>query len=182
MKESENVPDNFIPEWFFEQHCADLDDFEYKVDAERPEEVVDDINNDLSFSFNGGKLCMVGLSQWLLLAPDNNVEKWGQLKRVSMSADEMPEIYRIFPPDDVGSIRGYGRLEFIEQGDNDNSLMQFDIFFAPSASSKADYPIPHSFRLWLYKDLTEEYKKKYPEAGVEAVVIRYCVDDNYLTE
>lgn len=182
VKESENVPDNFIPEWFFEQHCADLDDFEYKVDAERPEEVVDDINNDLSFSFNGGKLCMVGLSQWLLLAPDNNVEKWGQLKRVSMSADEMPEIYRIFPPDDVGSIRGYGRLEFIEQGDNDNSLMQFDIFFAPSASSKADYPIPHSFRLWLYKDLTEEYKEKYPDAGVKAVIVRYCVEGSYLTE
>ena len=87
-----------------------------------------------------------------------------------MSADEMPEIYRIFPPDDVGSIRGYGRLEFIEQGDNDNSLMQFDIFFAPSASSKSDRPIPHSFRL------------KYPEAGVEAVVIRYCVDGCYFTE
>ena len=182
VKESENVPDNFIPEWFFEQYCADLDDFEYKVDAERPEEVVDDINNDQSFSFNGGKLCMVGLSQWLLLAPDNNVENWGQLKRVSMSADEMPEIYRIFPPDDAGSIRGYGRLEFIEQGDNDNSLMQFDIFFAPSASSKADYPIPHSFRLWLYKDLTEEYKEKYPDAGVKAVIVRYCVEDNYLTE
>ena len=182
VKESENVPDNFIPEWFFEQYCADLDDFEYKVDAERPEEVVDDINNDLSFSFNGGKLCMVGLSQWLLLAPDNNVEKWGQLKRVSMSADEMPEIYRIFPPDDPGSIRGYGRLEFIEQGDNDNSLMQFDIFFAPSARSKADQPIPHSFRLWLYKDLTEEYKEKYPDAGVKAVIVRYCVEDNYLTE
>ena len=25
-KASENVPDNFIPEWFFEQHCADLDE------------------------------------------------------------------------------------------------------------------------------------------------------------
>ncbi len=74
---------------------------------------------------------MVGLGQWLLLDPDNNVEKWGQLKRVSMSADEMPDIYRIFPPEDAGSIRGYGRLEFMELGDDDNSLMQFDIFFAP---------------------------------------------------
>ena len=181
-KVSENVPDNFIPEWFFEQHCADLDDFAYKVEAEHPETIATDIENDPAFSFNDGKLCMVGLGQWLLLDPDNNVENWGRLKRVSMSADEMPEIYRIFPPDDAGSIRGYGRLEFIEQGDNDNSLMQFDIFFAPSARSKSDRPIPHSFRLWLYKDLTEEYKKKYPEAGVGAVVIRYCVDDNYLTE
>ena len=175
-KVSENVPDNFIPEWFFEQHCADLDDFAYKVEADNPEVVARGIESDPAFSFNDGKLCMVGLGQWLLLAPDNNVEKWGQLKRVSMSADEMPEIYRIFPPDDAGSIRGYGRLEFIEQGDNDNSLMQFDIFFAPSAS------IPHSFRLWLYKDLTEKYQSEYPDAGVEAVVIRYCVDDNYLTE
>ena len=181
-KASENVPDNFIPEWYFEQYCTDLDDFAYKVEAEHPETIATDIENDPAFSFNGGKLCMVGLGQWLLLDPDNNVEKWGQLKRVSMSADEMPEIYRIFPPDDPGSIRGYGRLEFMELGDDDNSLMQFDIFFAPSARSKADQPIPHSFRLWLYKDLTEEYKKKYPEAGVEAVVIRYCVDDNYLTE
>ena len=32
-KASENVPDNFIPEWFFEQHCADLDDFAYKVNV-----------------------------------------------------------------------------------------------------------------------------------------------------
>ena len=32
-KASENVPDNFIPEWFFEQHCADLDDFTYKVNV-----------------------------------------------------------------------------------------------------------------------------------------------------
>ena len=181
-KASENVPDNFIPELFFEQHCADLDDFAYKVEAEHPETIATDIKNDPAFSFNGGKLCMVGLGQWLLLDSDNNVEKWGQLKRVSMSADEMPGIYRIFPPEDAGSIRGYGRLEFMELGDDDNSLMQFDIFFAPSARSKADYPIPHTFRLWLYKDLTEEYKKKYPEAGVEAVVIRYCVDDNYLTE
>ena len=181
-KASENVPDNFIPEWYFEQYCTDLDDFAYKVEAEHPETIATDIENDPAFSFNGGKLCMVGLGQWLLLDPDNNVEKWGQLKRVSMSADEMPDIYRIFPPEDAGSIRGYGRLEFMELGDDDNSLMQFDIFFAPSARSKADQPIPHSFRLWLYKDLTEVYKKKYPEAGVEAVVIRYCVDDNYLTE
>ena len=181
-KASENVPDNFIPEWFFEQHCADLDDFAYKVEAEDPVAVEDDIESDPVFSFNGGRCCIAGLSKWLLLAPDGNVEKWGQLKRVSMSADEMPEIYRIFPPDDAGSIRGYGRLEFMELGDDDNSLMQFDIFFAPSARSKADQPIPHSFQLWLYKDLTEVYKKKYPEAGVEAVVIRYCVDDNYLTE
>ena len=159
-----------------------MDDFAYKVEAEDPAAVEDDIESDPAFSFNGGRCCIAGLGKWFLLDRDGNVGKWGQLKRVSMSADEMPEIYRIFPPDDVGSIRGYGRLEFIEQGDNDNSLMQFDIFFAPSASSKSDRPIPHSFRLWLYKDLTEEYKKKYPEAGVEAVVIRYCVDDNYLTE
>ena len=181
-KASENVPDNFIPEWFFEQHCADLDDFAYKVEAEDPAAVEDDIESDPAFSFNGGRCCIAGLSQWLLIDADNNVEKWGSLKRESMSADEMPEIYRIFPPDDAGSIRGYGRLEFIEQGDNDNSLMQFDIFFAPSARSKSDRPIPHSFRLWLYKDLTEEYKKKYPEAGVGAVVIRYCVESSYLTE
>ena len=178
----ENVPDNFIPEWFFEQHCADLDDFAYKVEAEDPAAVGDDIESDPVFSFNGGRCCIAGLGKWFLLDRDGNVEKWGQLKRVSMSADEMPEIYRIFPPDDAGSIRGYGRLEFIEQGDNDNSLMQFDIFFAPSARSKSDRPIPHSFRLWLYKDLTEEYKKKYPEAGVGAVVIRYCVESSYLTE
>lgn len=181
-KASENVPDNFIPEWFFEQHCADLDDFAYKAEAENPEVVANDIESDPAFSFNGGRCRIAGLSKWFLLAPDNNVEKWGQLKRVSMSADEMPGIYRIFPLEDAGSIRGYGRLEFIELGDDDNSLMQFDIFFAPSASSKADQPIPHSFRLWLYKDLTEEYKKKYPEAGVEAVVIRYCVESSYLTE
>ena len=181
-KESENVPDNFIPEWFFEQHCADLDDFAYKVEAEHPAAVEDDIESDPAFSFNGGRCCIAGLGKWFLLAPDNNVEKWGQLKRVSMSADEMPEIYRIFPPDDPGSIRGYGRLEFMELGDDDNSLMQFDIFFAPSARSKADQPIPHSFRLWLYKDLTEEYQKKYPDAGVEAVIIRYCVEGSYLTE
>ena len=159
-----------------------MDDFAYKVEAEDPVAVEDDIESDPVFSFNGGRCCIAGLSKWLLLAPDGNVEKWGQLKRVSMSADEMPEIYRIFPPDDAGSIRGYGRLEFMELGDDDNSLMQFDIFFAPSARSKADQPIPHSFQLWLYKDLTEVYKKKYPEAGVEAVVIRYCMDDNYLTE
>lgn len=181
-KASENVPDNFIPEWFFEQHCADLDDFAYKVEAEDPVAVEDDIESDPVFSFSGGRCCIAGLSKWLLLAPDGNVEKWGQLKRVSMSADEMPEIYRIFPPDDAGSIRGYGRLEFMELGDDDNSLMQFDIFFAPSARSKADQPIPHSFQLWLYKDLTEKYQSEYPDAGVEAVVIRYCVDDNYLTE
>ena len=171
-KASENVPDNFIPEWFFA----------YKVKAEHPESIATDIANDPALSFNGGKLCMVGLGQWLLLDSDNNVENWGSLKRVSMSADEMPDIYRIFPPEDAGSIRGYGRLEFMELGDDDNSLMQFDIFFAPSASSKADQPISHSFRLWLYKDLTEEYQKKYPEAGVVAVVIRYCVESSYLTE
>ena len=181
-KASENVPDNFIPEWFFEQHCADLDDFAYKVEAEHPETIATDIEDDPAFSFNGGKLCMVGLGQWLLLDSDNNVENWGRLKRVSMSADEMPEVYRKFPPDDSGSIRGYGRLEFMELGDDDNSLMQFDIFFAPSARSKADYPIPHSFRLWLYKDLTEEYQKKYPDAGVEAVIVRYCVESSYFTE
>ena len=181
-KASENVPDNFIPEWFFEQHCADLDDFAYKIEAADPAAVEDDIESDPAFSFNGGRCCIAGLGKWFLLDRDGNVGKWGQLKRVSMSADAMPEIYRIFPPDDAGSIRGYGRLEFIEQGDNDNSLMQFDIFFAPSARSKADQPIQHSFRLWLYKDLTEEYQKKYPEAGVEAVVIRYCVESSYLTE
>ena len=182
VKESENVPDNFIPEWYFEQYCTDLDDFAYKVEAEHPETIATDIENDPAFSFNGGRCCIAGLGQWLLLDSDNNVENWGRLKRVSMSADEMPEIYRIFPPDDSDSIRGYGRLEFMELGDDDNSLMQFDIFFALSARSKADQPIPHSFRLWLYKDLTEEYQKKYPEAGVEAIVIRYCVESSYLTE
>ena len=66
-KASENVPDNFIPEWYFEQYCTDLDDFAYKVEAEHPETIATDIENDPAFSFNGGKLCMVGLGQWLLL-------------------------------------------------------------------------------------------------------------------
>ena len=32
------------------------------------------------------------------------------------------------------------------------------------------------------KALLEEYQKKYPDAGVEAVIVRYCVESSYFTE
>ena len=35
--------------------------------------------------------------------------------------------------------------------------------------------MPQSVCLWLYRDLTEVYKARFPEAGVRAVAVRYEV-------
>ena len=59
-----------------------------------------------------------------------------------------------------------------EQG-NETNYLSFDVFMGRSAKSRNVDLTPDV--AYLYKDLSEYYKNKYPQAGVKTVVVSYAV-------
>ena len=72
-----------------------------------------------------------------------------------------------------GNVFGYGKWTFsLEQG-NETNYLSFDVFMGRSAKSRNVDLTPDV--AYLYKDLSEYYKNKYPQAGVKTVVVSYAV-------
>ena len=88
----------------------------------------------------------------------------------------MPESYKILPPD--AQIVGYGEWIFLDEAETPIDNLSFDVFMGYEAKTKS---ISHARNIvYLYKDLTEYYKTKYPEANVETVVISYILSTESL--
>lgn len=80
----------------------------------------------------------------------------GYMKTISKDFTEYPDSYRLLPPE--GSILGSGEVTFIANQGYDITIPPYDGF------------INNRTTLLLYKDVTQYYRNKYPDAGVNTVV------------
>lgn len=173
-KNSDNLPPHFIPRWYFEQRCPYINpEFTYAINADKNEEIENDLITDATYRFRGMRyyLLLPLIDRWYLLDADMNTVGAGNL--IMRSKEEMvfPESYKLLKPEQ--QVLGAGHLDFVTNAVSDNPVLQYDLFICRKAHSRS--AMPRNVDLWLYKDLTDYYKTKYPEANVKAVVIRYEV-------
>ena len=97
------------------------------------------------------------------------------IKSENKDPEKLPESYKLLSPE--GNVEGFiGGWSFLDEEGNETSYPSFDVFVGHSAKSKSFNLAPNT--VYLYKDFTEHYKNKYPEAGVKTVVVSYTVGIN----
>ncbi len=174
-KASENLPPHFIPNWYFEQRCPYINpEFAYIIEADKKEDIESDLKTDATYKFGGLRyyITFSVVDKWFLLDDNMHTVEQGVLIRRSKDLTEFPETYKLLPPE--YKVAGYGELNFVKGFDLEESVMQYDAFISARPRSKSVGP--QTIGIWLYKDLTAYYQSKYPEANVNAVVIRYVVN------
>lgn len=173
-KDSENLPPHFIPNWYFEERCPYINpEFAYAIDADQKDKIENDLKTDASYKF-GGLSCYIAFTRtrkWFLLDADMHIVNQGFLISRGKEPTEFPESYKLLPPE--SKVSGYGEFNFVTDDDTEDSVMQYDVFI--SAQNRSRDIAPQNVKIWLYKDLTAYYQNKYPEANVNAVVIRYTM-------
>ncbi len=174
-KSSCGVPLNFIPGWYYEQSCVCLNaEFRHAVDADREEEIADDLESGSALSPEGLRRYIApGFKHWFLLDAEKNVAAQGVLRSERKEYGEFPEACRrLLPPE--GEVLEYMQWDFLRDAGAEGDAERYDVLVGRRAGSRS--PARESVRLWLYKDLTDYYRDKYPEAGVRAVVICHKAD------
>ena len=173
-KDSEGLPLHFIPEWFYKEHV--LPKYQYAVEADNKEVIEEDLRTnsilplDYHYFYYGHSEEYIG--KWFAIKDDTNVLGPGLIKSTNKNPEEFPDIYKILPP--KSQIRGFMGWSFLNEEGNETGYPSFDVFYG-DFQFNGDM-MPTSF--YFYKDLTEHYKNKYPEAGVKAVVISYIIAIN----
>lgn len=171
-KDSENLPPHFIPDWYFEQYLPYIDpEFAYAIDADKKEEIENDLKTDAAYTF-GGMRYYIAPGNWFLLDSEMKTVEQGTVMRRSKEATEFPESYKLLPPE--YPVVGHGQLDFVKGADPEKIMMQYDVFLGHQPQSKSVDPQTINI-IWLYKDLTAYYQSKFPEASVNAVAIRYTI-------
>lgn len=90
------------------------------------------------------------------------------IKSMNKDPEEIPDSYTMLPP--KGQTVGFMEWTFLDENGNETDYPSFDVFFGHKTRSEQTFDIAN-----LYKDLTELYKNKYPEAGVKTVVVSYAI-------
>lgn len=101
---------------------------------------------------------------------DSNMLTPTFIKSMNKTPEEFPGSYTILPP--KGNIVGFMEWTFLDEYGNETNYPSFDVFFGYAADARS---IQTPNTAYLYKDLTELYKNKYPKAGVKTVVISYAI-------
>lgn len=84
----------------------------------------------------------------------------------------MPESYKLLPPEGR-IVAGGNEWTFLDESEHPVNPLTFDVFIGYTALTKSAGPTPNTF--FLYKDLSQFYQSKYPDAGVKTVVISYTL-------
>lgn len=170
-KNTVGLPKHFIPEMFYKDKFFPV--YRYAVEADNKKVIEEDLKNnsilplDYHYLYYGYSEDYLG--KWFVIRDDTYVLGPGIIKSTKKNPEECPEVYKILPPD--SQIQGFMEWSFLDEEGSETDYPTFDVFYG-DFQLKGDM-IPTSF--YLYKDLTEKYKNKYPEAGVKAVVVSYIV-------
>lgn len=175
-KKSENLPSHFIPEWFYEERV--LPKYKYAVEADKKEVIETDLKENSIIPLDYHYLVYSGgddLLRWIAIKDDENTLGPCIIKSENKDPGKMPESYKLLPLEGHvnGSMMGWS---FLDEEGNETNYPSFDVFVGRTTKSKSFNPAPNT--VYLYKDLTEYYKNKYPEAGVKTVVVSYTVGIN----
>lgn len=173
-KVSEDIPNNFIPDWYYTEYCKTIDEnFRYYIDAEDKPAIEEDLNSNPMITFNGLH-CYIDnkWTRWFLINDNKEITMLGFIKKENKESANIPESYINLKPE--GTIQGFMEWTFImgNNPDNDENTIKYDVLICSPSKSKSYGPAPVS---WFYKDLTQYYQEKYPEAGVKAVVASYNI-------
>ena len=166
-KDSENLPLHLIPKAYYDNN-------RYAVEADNKELIEQDLKDNSLIPLDYHDMLYRGEDatlKWIALQDDNKVFGPYIIQSKSKAPEEMPESYKVLPPD--AQIVGYGEWTFLDEAENSIDNLSFDVFMGYATQTKDVDRTPRA--IYLYKDLTEYYKTKYPEANVETVVISYML-------
>ncbi len=92
------------------------------------------------------------------------------IKTRNTDYEELPDSYKLLPCD--GNVVGLMEWTFLDENGNETDYSSFDAFLGYGSKSRVMVAFGVAY---LYKDLTELYKNKYPSAGVKTVVVSYTM-------
>lgn len=173
-KDSEDLPGNFIPAWYYKDKF--IPEYSYAIDADDKETIEKNLKSNPVMPLDNHYLIYFygeGLSKWVIIDNTEQMQGKGILKQVNKNPEEFPESYKLLPLSGKGSISGYMEWTFLDESENETSYPPFDVFLVRGAQTKSEnttYITPY-----LYLDLTEYYQKQYPQAGVRTVVVSYAI-------
>jgi len=172
-KKSENLPLHFIPKSYYEN--VQFPKYRYAVDADNNQKLIEEelekkslIPLDFHYIFWRSE---DKLLRCIAIKDDNNTLGPCIVKSENKDPEEMPESYKLLPPE--GNVLGYGNWTFLDEQGNETDYLSIDVFMGRSAESRNVDSTPDI--AYLYKDLSEYYKNKYPQAGVKTVVVSYAI-------
>lgn len=174
-KGSEGLPKHFIPETFYKNKF--LPKYRYAVEADNKEVIEEDLNNNSILPLDYHYMLYRGEDsslRWIAIKDDSNTLGPCIIKSENKDPEEMPESYKLLPLE--GNVNGFMGWSFLDEEDNETNYPSFDVFVGRTAKSKSFMPSPNT--VYLYKDLTEHYKNRFPEAGVKTVVVSYTFGIN----
>lgn len=133
----------------------------YAINAEQKDIIEADLKNNLPVPLNGGYI--FNFNDVSIVNENNSVIKSGKLYYDTYIPSEgkvYPGSYKLLTPDNQVITAHEWRFVF------ENTTIEYDVFYIKYGMQRYV-----SVRPWLYKDLTEYYKVKYPDAGVRDVVL-----------
>ena len=171
-KESENLPSHLIPEWYYKDRF--IPEYRYAVEADNKELIEQDLQENAILPSKSHYLIYGtggSSTKWIIIDPENNTRGKGVLKRVNKHYEEFPESYKLLP---LGKkIYGYMEWIFLNEPGNEAIYPPFDAFLAGNPEARSEY-VPQ-LTPYLYNDLTDHYRSKYPDAGVKTVVVSFAI-------
>lgn len=180
VMESEGLPDHFIPEWFIEGRF--VPEYRYAIEAADKTGTDEFFKDNYPFPEDGK--CLLygpGLSKWMMLDASGNMTAKGVIDRKGKEPADIPEAYRILPPQG----EAYMEWTFLDEKGEKEMWPPFDVFIAEASSDRSSSPfsganrsdVPQTkeapLRTWspyLYIDLTDDCRAQFPESGVTAAV------------
>lgn len=174
-KDSEDLPLHFIPKAYYDN--IPLPQYRCTVDADKKELIEQDLKDHSLIPLDYHDMLYRGedhFLRWIALQDDSNVFGPYIIKTISKKPEEMPESYKLLPPE--AQIVGYGEWTFLDEAGTAIDNLSFDVFIGYAAQTKDVDRTPTA--IYLYKDLTAYYQTKYPEASIKTVVVSYKVSVN----
>ncbi len=168
-KDSDGLPLHLIPEKYYEN--IPMPRYRYAVEADNNKLIENELTSnpifpaDYRYTYYHSEGCM----KWIGIQDDCNVFGPYSIKQSSSKPEEMPESYKLLPPD--GRVIGGSEWSFLDEDGNETDFSSFDIFFGYADKTKSAGPSPDT--VFVYKDLTQHYRTKYPDAGVKTIVVSY---------
>lgn len=171
-KNSEALPLHFIPEWYYKDRF--VPEYRYAVEADNKGVIEADLKNNSILPLDYHYMLYRGEDsslRWIAIKDDSNTLGPCIIKSENKDPEKMPESYKLLSPE--GNVYGFMGWQFLDEEGNETNYPSFDVFASRSTRSRTFNPAPNT--VYLYKDLTEYYKDKYPGAGVKAVVVSFAL-------
>lgn len=172
-KDSEDLPIHLVPDTYYKR--IPFTQYRYVVKADNKSLIEDDLKMNtllpldyhfLYYNSTGGFL------KWIGIHDKSRVFGPYIVKNAHKNPEEMSESYKLLPPEGR-IVAGGNEWTFLDESEHPVNPLTFDVFIGYTALTKSAGPTPNTF--FLYKDLSQFYQSKYPDAGVKTVVISYTL-------